>query len=229
MAKTECLDLLSQTRSDSITIYCYLFYVGLLKGITEHRLHRSIDSITHGALMDFVTTGETKHLIAKKALIPLKEPDYGAAFLSIQDEAFKARGLRATNMRQIAKVDALYTLSDSVLMLLKIAWRQKGKVRLKAMDILKKHGYGFDPEKDFTEEWNRLVNEWEALKNTIALEEAKIEKSKPLTKEDYLREWDAMEDAKTRSLNPYSITEAKWIQMINREKEKAKARKQSAA
>lgn len=132
-------------------------------------------------------------------------------------------------MRQIAKVDALYKLSDSVLMLLKIAWRQTGKVRLKAMEVLKKHGYVFDPEKPFTEEWDRLINEWEALKNTIELEESKIEKGKALTKEDYLREWDAMEDAKTRSLDPYSITEAKWIQMINREKEKAKARKQRAA
>ena len=179
--------------------------------------------------MDYILSGEEKHLISKKAILAIRKPDYESAFIKIQDEAFKARKLRPTNMRQIAKVDALYKLSDGILCLLKIAWRQKGGVRKKAIEVLAKQGYVFDPEKDFTSEWDRLVNEWHALQNTISIEESKIEKGTGYTREDFLREWDAMEDAKTRNLDPYSITEAKWISMINREKEKAKARKQRAA
>lgn len=195
--------------------------MNLLRGTIEHKLHTSINTIMYGDFMDILINGNIKKVIIRKSRFNWKKPDIEGAFSKISDEYFVAKKARPQNLKQIAKVDSMVRTYEVVGMLLNILRRAKGSVLIECKERLKDFNYVINEELSFIDEFKRLVTNREALVTAIQIEKSKIEEATKMTEQDYLKEWDRMEDLKKRDLDPNKILTAKWVQMIHNEIAKA--------
>ena len=172
--------------------------------------------------MDVLIKEETHKLIIRKPLLRFIKPNYNKPWEMLYDDYFIARGLKPNNMRQIVKVEGLKCLYTSIGILINLLSSEDKDIRNEALQELESIGYGINAKNPIEDELNKLIGNWQSLKTTINLEEGLIEEGSPLTDKDYLSEWNRLEDLKTRDLDPYKITEARWIVMITEEINKTK-------
>jgi predicted nucleic acid-binding Zn-ribbon protein len=163
--------------------------------------------------MDVLVNDERQKLIIRKSVLNRRKPNLDEAWSKIYDEYYKARKLKVNNLKQAAKVSAMILLHDGLAAAINILPTLKGELRDRVDELLKSKGYGIDYSNDFKEEHQRVKNDIAALKNAIQIESAKVEKGKKMEKDDILREVFSLEKLVGRELDPYSITERKWIQM----------------
>lgn len=193
-----------------------------LKGIIGYKLHTRVSTISHADFTDVLLNGNKKKLIAKKPLFPIRKPDLKKAWEQLYDDYFIARGLSPKNMRQIVKVEELKSLYSTLGVFIRLLGNSDGKALDLVLIRLDEMGYGIDKSKPMKDEVERLLSNWQSLKNAIKIEGSQIVKGNPYEEKDYLSEWSRMEDLKRRDLDPTKITEARWIVMITEEVNKAK-------
>lgn len=175
----------------------------------------------YGTFIDILNSQDYSKLI-----ISGKPKDLKEKWFKIYDEYCDKAKVNTDNLKQMCRVQVMIKDYYSIKSLLEIVVHGNPKMKMQAVEQLKKFGYVIDYQ-NFTKSLDKAINNIQAMETAIEIEQDKIEKSDKKKAVELIDEVVEIENLyasyfSPKELDPYKITVEKWLTIVESIKQKAK-------